>query len=141
MNRFEARLGKWVVRRRWWIIIATILAVSVAASGMRFLTVTNDTRVFFSEQNPQLQALEALEDTYTKEQNVFFAVALPFLAAYVRTKVWWTLVPAGIMLIMGIAFLIAEGSAQIAAAAAMIVVGLIILARGFLRREPVTPSE
>jgi predicted RND superfamily exporter protein len=42
---------------------------------MRFLTINNDTRVFFSEDNPQLQALEALENTFSKDNTVLFAVA------------------------------------------------------------------
>lgn len=75
MNSFETYFGKWVVSHRWWIIISTILVVSVASSGIRFLTVNNDTRVFFSEENPQLQALEALENTFSKDNNVLFAIA------------------------------------------------------------------
>ncbi len=75
MSRFEAAFGKWVVRQRWRIIVGTILAVFAAASGMRFLTINNDTRVFLGAENPQLQALEALENTYTKDQIVFFSVA------------------------------------------------------------------
>jgi predicted RND superfamily exporter protein len=42
---------------------------------MRFLTTNNDTRVFFSEDNPQLQALEALENTFSRDSSVLFAVA------------------------------------------------------------------
>ena len=72
---FEAVLGKWVVKYRWWIIAATIIVVLVASSGVRFLTVNNDTRVFFSKDNPQLQALEALENTFTRDNFVLFAVA------------------------------------------------------------------
>jgi predicted RND superfamily exporter protein len=75
MTWFETVFGKWVVKYRWWIIIATILVVFIASSGMRFLTVNNDTRVFFSEENPQLQALEALENTFSKDNNVIFAIA------------------------------------------------------------------
>ena len=75
MNRFETEFGKWVVKQRWWVILGSILVVFVAGSGMRFLTINNDTRVFFSEKNPQLQALQAFENTYSKDNSVFFAVA------------------------------------------------------------------
>ena len=34
-----------------------------------------DSRVFFSKDNPHLQALETLENTYTKDDNVMFALA------------------------------------------------------------------
>jgi predicted RND superfamily exporter protein len=75
MTRFEEVFGKWVVKFRWLIIIATLLIVFMAASGLRFLTINNDTRVMFSEENPQLKALEALENTYNKIDNVLFVIA------------------------------------------------------------------
>lgn len=75
MQRFETAFGKWVVKQRWWIIVVTLLAVAAAASGIRFLTFNNDSRIFFGKENPQLQALEALENTYTKSDNVFFVIA------------------------------------------------------------------
>ena len=57
MKLFERAFGEWIVKNRWLIVIATILILAVTASGVRFLTINNDTRVFFSEDNPQLQAL------------------------------------------------------------------------------------
>ncbi len=75
MNWFEEAFGKWVVKQRWWIIFATVLFVFAGASGVQFLTINSDTRVFFSEKNPQLQALEALENTYNKIENVAFVLA------------------------------------------------------------------
>lgn len=74
MNRFDTYFAERVLRYRWWIIVATILLVIGTASGVRFLTFNNDSRVFFSEENPQLQMLEALENTYTRNQVVFFMV-------------------------------------------------------------------
>ncbi len=75
MHRLESWLGGFVVRYRWPIIILTLLTVGLAASGMRLLVFSNDSRMFFSKENPQLQALEALEQTYTKVENVLFVVA------------------------------------------------------------------
>jgi len=75
MTWLETVLGEWVVKYRWWIIAGTMIVVLIASSGMRFLTVNNDSRVFFSEDNPQLQALEALENTFSKDNSVVFAVA------------------------------------------------------------------
>ncbi len=75
MGWFEDVFGKWVVKNRWWIIIATILVVAAAASGTQFLSFTNDNRIFFSGENPQLQALEELENTYNRIDNVVFVLA------------------------------------------------------------------
>jgi len=75
MGKLEKMFGQIVVKQRWWIIVATVLIVATAAGGMRHLAFNNDTRVFFSGKNPQLQALEALENTYNKTNNVLFAIA------------------------------------------------------------------
>ncbi|MGF1757098.1 efflux RND transporter permease subunit [Photobacterium sagamiensis] len=65
----------WVINHRWWLIFSTLVLLLVAANGVQYLTINNDTRVFFSEENPQFKALEALENTYTKDQSVVFVIA------------------------------------------------------------------
>jgi predicted RND superfamily exporter protein len=75
MNWLETEFGSWVVRNRWWLIVATLLMALGAASGAGRLEFNNDTRVFFSQRNPQLKAFEALEDTYSKDQNLLFVLA------------------------------------------------------------------
>jgi predicted RND superfamily exporter protein len=75
MGKLEKFFGKQVVKLRWLIIVASILVLAVAGSGARHLTVSNDMRIFFSDENPQLQALETLENTYTKNDTVLFVVA------------------------------------------------------------------
>lgn len=75
MNQLEKWFGQWVVRNRWLIIITTLIILAVTVAGMRYLVFTNDSRIFFSKENPQLQALEALENTFTKDDNILFALA------------------------------------------------------------------
>ncbi len=61
---------QWLLRWRWLVILVTLAATILLASGGRFLTMTNDYRVFFSKDNPQLAAFENLQNTYTKTDNV-----------------------------------------------------------------------
>ncbi len=75
MKHLEASIGPWIINHRRWLIAATLLVSIVSASGMRYLTFDNDLRAFFSEENPQLQALEELENTYNKIDNVYFTIA------------------------------------------------------------------
>jgi len=70
----KASFGKAVIRRRWWIIAAAVVFLVATAWGVLFLETTSDTRIFFSEKNPQLKALEAFEDTYTRDENAFIGV-------------------------------------------------------------------
>ena len=72
--RFEARFSTWVVASRWPIIITALLLVALASSGILFLKTSTNYRMFFSEDNPQLIALELLENTYGKNDNVLFMV-------------------------------------------------------------------
>ncbi len=65
----------WIINHRRWLILFTLLFLISTTSGIQFLTMNNDTRVFFSEENPQFKALEALENTYTKDQSIFFVIA------------------------------------------------------------------
>ncbi|MCZ6755365.1 MAG: efflux RND transporter permease subunit [Gemmatimonadetes bacterium] len=74
---FAGRYARWVIRWRVPIILATVVAAVVAASGARFLYFSQDYRVFFSKQNPQLEAFEALQNIYTQSDNVFFVVDPP----------------------------------------------------------------
>jgi predicted RND superfamily exporter protein len=75
MRRLESNLGQWVIAHRWWILGACVLFFCVVLPGLPRLRLNNDSRVFFSERNPQLQAFEALEKIYTKENSVLFIVA------------------------------------------------------------------
>jgi predicted RND superfamily exporter protein len=65
----------WLSRWRYGLIFLILVLVIWAASGMRFLQFKSDYRMFFSEDNPQLLAFEKLQDTYTKSDNVLFAIA------------------------------------------------------------------
>jgi predicted RND superfamily exporter protein len=74
MHEFEANFGRLVLHYRWWIIALTLVAVFLAASGGKNLQFTTNYRVFFSADNPQLLAFEALEKTYAKNDNVMFVL-------------------------------------------------------------------
>jgi uncharacterized protein len=75
MNWLETNYPRWVLRNRWLIIIFSLIFVAMAASGGRLISFTTNYRVFFSEDNPQLLAFEALENTYVKNDNVLFVLA------------------------------------------------------------------
>ncbi len=66
--------ARWVVRRRWLVLGLSLLVAVVLASGARFLTLSTDYRVFFSEENPQLTAFEALQNVYTKDDNLLIVI-------------------------------------------------------------------
>ena len=68
------RYTDWVIRWRWLVIVFCLAAIAAMTAGASRLEFSNDYRVFFSEENPQLTAFEALQKTYTKNDNVLFAI-------------------------------------------------------------------
>ena len=74
----SARLDRYIagiLRFRWLVVAVTTLVVVLMAGGGRFITTSNDNRSLFSEDNPQLAALDALENTYTVANPALIAVA------------------------------------------------------------------
>ena len=71
---FETRFGERVVEYRWPVIVLTLILVAAAAAGSVFLRLSTDYRIFFNEDNPELLALESLETTYSKTDNILFMI-------------------------------------------------------------------
>ena len=64
-----------IVRHRWLVVaLATVLMLAVTA-GARFITVTSNYLVLFRDDNPQLLAFQALENTYSATDRALIAVA------------------------------------------------------------------
>jgi len=74
-NSFARRYSQWVIVWRWPIVILTVMLALTAGSGARHLGFNTDYRVFFSDDNPQMQAFEALQRTYTKVDNILFTLS------------------------------------------------------------------
>lgn len=68
------RYAGWVIRYRLWVVMFTLAIVSVAASGLPSLDFSNNYRVFFSDENPELVAFETFQKTYTKNDNIMFVI-------------------------------------------------------------------
>ncbi len=73
-EQFAKRFAQRVLAARWPVILAALLFVAGASGGMALLEFSANYRIFFDEDNPQLLALEALENTYGKNDNVAFLI-------------------------------------------------------------------
>ena len=65
---------RWIIRWRYLVVLVTIVLTFAAASGGRFLGFSNDYRMFFGEDNPQLLAFEKMQATFNKNDNVLFVI-------------------------------------------------------------------
>ena len=68
------RFAERVLASRWPVIAATLVLVALGSSGIARLEFSADYRIFFDEHNPQLLGLEALENTYGKNENIAFLI-------------------------------------------------------------------
>ena len=68
------RYTEWILKWKYLVLLISLFSVLLIGSGARNLSFTNDYRVFFSEDNPQLNAFENLQNTYTKNDNVLFVI-------------------------------------------------------------------
>lgn len=65
--------GHFLLSHRLKVLCALVVMTICAAAGGQFLYFDNDYRTFFGKDNPQLQAFEEIQKTYTKIDNVLFA--------------------------------------------------------------------
>ena len=63
-----------VLARRVWVIAPCLLAVALLGAGMARLAFKNDYRMFFTQDNPELAAFEALQKTFSRNDNVLISV-------------------------------------------------------------------
>lgn len=68
-NTFSARWAAMIIRYKWPTLLLTLLlALGLGSQGkMEF---DGDYHAFFSKSNPELEAFDALQDKYTKDDNV-----------------------------------------------------------------------
>ncbi|WP_420398657.1 efflux RND transporter permease subunit [Flagellimonas sp.] len=73
-NAFAKNWANFVIKFKWPVLILTILlAMGLASQGkMEF---DGDYHVFFSESNPELEAFDALQEKYTKDDNIIVVLA------------------------------------------------------------------
>jgi predicted RND superfamily exporter protein len=74
IDRFAAALTRTVIARRWLVIMVSVVAATVVGVNIAKLEFSTNYRVFFSKANPELQAFENLQNTYTKNDNFLFVV-------------------------------------------------------------------
>ncbi len=73
-NPFTIRFARLIIRRRWSVLILSIFLAVAAGYGGQYVGFDGDYHVFFSKDNPQLQAYDALQAKYTKDDNVLIVI-------------------------------------------------------------------
>ena len=64
-----------VLGYRWPVVLLASVVMLALTAGARFITVTNDYRILLGEDNPQLAAFDALQNTYSVSNQALIAVS------------------------------------------------------------------
>lgn len=66
--------GRWIVNHPVIVLLLSLLLLGVTGSGVLSIKFKNDYRYFFGRDNPQLASFEALQNIYTKNDNILIAI-------------------------------------------------------------------
>jgi len=74
IDRFAATLARGVIRWRYVVILLCFAVTGLVAMNAANLGIATNYRVFFSSDNPELNAFEDFQATYTKNDNFLFVL-------------------------------------------------------------------
>jgi predicted RND superfamily exporter protein len=66
--------ARWIIRWKYMVALASIILALAAGYGGKTLGFSNDYRMFFGEDNPQLLAFEKMQATFNKNDNILFVI-------------------------------------------------------------------
>ena len=61
-----------IIRWRYLVVLLTLAAVVLIGAGAQKLSFSNDYRMFFGPDNPQLLEFEKMQNTFNKNDNTLF---------------------------------------------------------------------
>ena len=64
----------YIIRWRYIVLLLTVAFVMAAGYGAQKLSFSNDYRMFFGPDNPQLLAFEKMQNTFNKNDNIMFVI-------------------------------------------------------------------
>lgn len=85
-DKLAISLAQFCIKHRWLILIFSFITTAVIATGAQNLTFSNSHRIFFSSENPELQALDGFLETYSKTDTVIFVLHNPEGSALNKTS-------------------------------------------------------
>ncbi len=74
MHDWIERYARWVISSRWYVITVSVLFCALLIGGAQRITLSNDYRYFFSDENPELVAFEEVNSTYSSVDTLVFVL-------------------------------------------------------------------
>ncbi len=67
-------IAQYATRHPWLVLLMCFIVVGVLSSGVKHLAFSDNYRVFFSDENPELMAFEKFQDNYSKNDNILIVI-------------------------------------------------------------------
>ena len=74
-DSFTEKFSRWIVNHPLQSIFFSMIIFLAATFGLKFMTVENDFRYWFGQDNPYRIAFEELQNVYTKDDGVQISIA------------------------------------------------------------------
>ena len=74
LEKFSLKLADMMIGYRWLVLALSVVIVGLAVSGAQHLAFSNNYRIFFGSDNPELTAFEEFQDTFSKSDNILFVL-------------------------------------------------------------------
>lgn len=68
------KLSQWIYKARWFLLVLLLIGSYLLIGGRPLLGFSADYRAYLSNDNPQLKALEKLQSTYDKSDNLMLVI-------------------------------------------------------------------
>ena len=78
----SARYSRFIIRHRWLVVVCSLLLFIAGIAGIPRAGFNASYRVFFGEDNPQLQAFDKFQEVYAKDDNVTIVIHHPDKPAF-----------------------------------------------------------
>lgn len=75
-----------MTRNPWWVIFFSVLLCTTASLGLKHFQLSADAWIYFDKHNEQLLAFRALEDSYTKSEDIFVVIQPPNKNIFTRNN-------------------------------------------------------
>ena len=73
-DRIALRIADFSMSRPWLTMLLCLVVLATLGSGVTGLGLSSNYRSYFGPQNPELLAFDEFQDTYTKNDNIFFLI-------------------------------------------------------------------
>lgn len=64
INRWFVHRGEWIIRKRWWVLVAFVLLLVLGLGGLRYMNISTSWNDYFLENDPMLVQTEQFKEIF-----------------------------------------------------------------------------